>query len=507
MSLGGFALGQAPAPPERVIEAQKAMEERMIADLPFLAPAGCLVAAAIGGVVLALILPARRQVLVAWYVGALHLGAAVAAAVVWTAGGFRATMEGTVIIDGAALAAAGIIGVAGSVAVALLRSQARGTDREGELYAVLAAASLGSVLLAAANDAALLALSLGLVGICTYVLTGYLRRAERSNEAAIKLYIYGTVAGATMVYGLTWWFGLAGTTDFAATGTALIAAPDAVVVAATVLFFAGPGFKASLVPFHFWAPDAYEGAPTAVAAFLSVVPKAGALLALARVLPEALPGGHLGWPTALGIVAAVTMMLGTAAMIPQRSSVRLLAYSSISQSGFLLIGIAALGAGALGLSALLYYLAAYAATNLAAFAVLIAVERETGSIQVAALAGLGRRRPWLAAALVISLLSLLGLPPLAGFVAKLEVLTAAIDADMIWLAVVGIAATVVSLYPYLRIIAPAVIDEPGVAGGRRDLREPALLAAIVAATVATIGTGVGAEPFLAVAEEAAAGAP
>jgi proton-translocating NADH-quinone oxidoreductase chain N len=497
-------LAQAPPPPEQVLEMQKAMEERMIADLPYLAPIGCLAAAAIGGVAVALLLPAGRQVLGAWYVGALHVGAALAAALVWTIGGFRTTMEGTVIVDGTFLAATGIIGIAGAVAVALLRSQVAGSDRESELYAVLAATSLGSIMLAAANDAALLALALGLVGIGSYVLTGYLRRAERSNEAALKFYIYGTVAGATMVYGLTWWFGFAGTTDLGRTGAALVDSPDGAVLAATALFFVGLAFKASLVPFHFWTPDTYEGAPTAVAAFLSVVPKAGALVALARVLPEVLPDGHLGWPTAIGVVAAATMLFGAAAMFAQRNVVRLLAYSSISQSGFLLIGVAAFGVGELGLSALLYYLAAYAATNLAAFAVVIAVERESGSVEIKAFAGLARRHPWWTAGLVLSLLSLVGIPPLAGFVGKLEVFTAAIDSGMVWLAVVGIIATVVSLYPYLRVIAPAVLDEPAAERGR-GAPSPALVAAALVAAVATVGVGVGAEPFLGVAADAVSG--
>jgi proton-translocating NADH-quinone oxidoreductase chain N len=494
-------IAQAPPPPPEVIEMQKAMEERMIADLPYLAPIGCLALAAIGGVALAVAVPARRQVALAWFVGALHLGAAIAAALVWTLGGFRAVMEGTLIVDGLFLSVAGIVGVAGAIAVAMLRSQVAETDREGELYAVLAAASLGSVVLAGANDAAMLALALGLVGICSYVMTGYLRRAERSNEAAIKFYIYGTVTGAVMVYGLTWWFGLTGTTDFARMGEALTAAPEAAVIVATALFVVGLGFKASLVPFHFWAPDAYEGAPTAVAGFLSVIPKAAALVALARILPEALPAAHLGWPTAIAVVAAATMVFGTAAMIPQRNVVRLLAYSSISQSGFLLIGVAALGAGADGGAALLYYLAAYAVSNLAAFAVVIAVERETASVHVEAFRGLGRRHPWWTAALIVSMLSLLGLPPLAGFVAKLEVFTAAIDADMVWLAVVGIAATVVSLYPYLRVFGPAVLDVSA-AGVRGLIPRPALAGAAVIASIAIIGVGVGAEPFLELADRA-----
>jgi proton-translocating NADH-quinone oxidoreductase chain N len=434
-------------------------------------------------------------------VGALHLGAAAAAAIVWSVADPREVMEGTVMIDGLFLASAGIVGAAGAIAVALLRAEVADTDREGELYAVLAGASLGSVILAGANDAALLALAVALISICSYVMTGYLRRAGRSNEASIKFYIYGTVAGAVMVYGLSWWFGLTGTTDFAAMGTPMETAPEAAVLAATVLFLVGLGFKASLVPFHFWAPDAYEGAPTSVAAFLSVIPKAAALVALARVLPEALPDSMLGWPTLIGLIAAASMVVGTVAMFPQRNAVRLLAYSSISQSGFMLIGVAALAASDEAVPALVYYLAAYAVTNLAAFAVVAAVERETGSVELEAFRGLGRRHPWWTAGLVLALLSLLGVPPLAGFVGKLEVFTAAIDADLVWLAAIGIVATVFSLYPYLRIIAPTVLDSAPAPRCGIALR-PALIGALVVAGAATVAVGVGAEPFLEIAEDA-----
>lgn len=493
-------LAQASPPPEQVLEMQKAMEERMIADLPWLAPVGCLLAAAVGAVVLALLLPLARQRLVAWYVGGMHLAAVLAAGLVWGLGGFRATMEGTVMVDGPFLAAVAIAGVAGAVSVSLLRGQIAGSDREGELYGVLAAASLGSVVLAAANDAALLALALGLVGICSYVMVGYLRRADRSNEASLKFYIYGTVTGAIMVYGMTWWYGVAGTTDLSRVGEALAGAPQGVALAATALFLVGLGFKASLVPFHFWTPDTYEGAPTAVAAFLSVVPKVGALVALTRVLPEVLPAGHLGWPTLIGLIAAASMMLGVVAMIPQRNAVRLLAYSSISQSGFALIGVAALSGSEQGAPALIYYLAAYAVANLAAFAVVIAVERESGSVEVEAFRGLAARHPWWAGALLVSLLSLLGVPPLAGFVGKLEVFAAAIDAGMSWLAVVGVIATVISLYPYLRLFGPAILDR---AKAPRRLRpRSAILLAGAGATVATVAIGVGAEPFLSISEQA-----
>lgn len=493
-------LAQAPPPPPELIEAQKAMEERMIADLPFLAPIGLLVLAAVGGVALALVLPASRQRLAAWYVGGLHLLVGLAAAVVWLEGGFRVTMEGTFIVDGLFLCGAGIIGITGAISVAMLRSQIADTDREGDMYAVLAAASLGSLVLAGAGDAAMLALALGLASICSYVMVGYQRRAERANEASLKFYIYGTVASAAMVYGLTFWYGLAGSTTFAEMGDALAGAPAAIVVLSGVLVIAGLGFKASVVPFHFWAPDSYEGAPTSIAGYLSVVPKIGAVVALVRILPAVFPDSLLGWPDAIAVIAAATMMFGALAMIPQQNSVRLLAYSSISQSGFMLIGVAAAASGALGVESLLYFLAAYAVANLGAFAVVAVLERETGSVGVAAMAGLGRRRPWMAAALLLCLLSLIGIPPLAGFVGKLELFTAALEADMLWLAIVGIIATVVSLYPYLRLFAPAILDDTVVPHQAR--RPSGAAAASVAATLLVVAAGLGAEGLLAVANQA-----
>ncbi len=482
----------------------KAMEERMIADLLWLSPIGALVLAAVIAVVLALVLPRDRQGLVGAWVAGAHLAAAALAVACWLDRPFRAVMEGTVVVDGLSLALTGIVGVAGALSVGLVRPMAAGTDREGELYAVLAASSLGAVVLGSAADAALLAIALGLLSLTSFIMTGYLRRSSRGNEAALKYYIYGTVAGAIMVYGLTFWFGFAGTTDLVAIGRAMAEVPTAAAVLATALVVVGLGYKASLVPFHFWTPDVYDGAPLPVAAYLSVLPKLAGLVALARVLPMALPDGLLGWPTAVAVVAAVTMTLGNVAAIGQRDVVRLLAYSSIAQAGYLLMGVAAIVGSEQGLPALVYYAMAYAVTNLAAFGVVLAVQRERGSVDLAAFSGLGRAHPWWTAALVLALLSLLGLPPLSGFVGKLEVFRAAIDAGMAWLAVIAVINTVISLYPYLRVIGPAVLGEPTAHLAVKRAAGGPLAAAILAASVATIAVGVGAEPFLRVAEGAEA---
>jgi proton-translocating NADH-quinone oxidoreductase chain N len=486
------------------LEQAKQTEEMMLKELPWLWPVGILTFAAIVAVILAMLVPRHRQGLVGAWVGGAHLAAAALVVWVWLDRGFMAVMEETIVVDGLSLTLAGLIGVSGAVCVALARPTLAGTDREGEFYAVLTFASLSAMLLGMAADAALLGLAIGALGLATFVMTGYLRGSARSNEASIKYYIFGTVSGAAMLYGLSWWFGMAGTTNLERIGQALADAPVGVVVASTALVLFGLGYKAAVVPFHFWTPDAYDGAPLPVAAYLSVLPKLAGLVALARVLPMALPDDTAGWTTAVAVLAAATMTLGNLAALPQRNVVRLLAYSSIAQSGYLLMGVAALEASDQGLPALVYYAIAYAAMNLAAFAVVLAVQRERDSVDLDAFRGLGRRHPWWTATLVVSFLSLLGLPPLAGFVGKLEVFRAAIDADQAWLAAIAVVNTVISLYYYLRVIAPTVLDRSSAPETPTPVgpSHVALTAALGITGLATVGFGVAAEPLLRLAERA-----
>jgi NADH-quinone oxidoreductase subunit N len=485
------------------VEDMKAMEDRMIADLPWLAPIGALVLAAVIGLVLALFLPRGRQGLAGIWVAGMHLVAVALAAFVWLDRGFRTILEGTLIIDGVALVTVGILGVSGAVVVGLSRPIVAGTDREGEFYALLAASTLGGAVLASVGDAALLAMALGLSSLTTFILAGYLRRLERANEASLKYYVYGTVAAAAMVYGLSWWFGLAGSTDLRAIGRALGDAPDPIAIASTTLVLAGLAYKASLVPLHFWAPDTYDGAPLPVAAYLSVLSKLAGLVALVRIVTLALPDGLLGWPTVLAVIAASTMTVGNVAMIPQRNVVRLLAYSSIAQSGYLLMGVAALHGSDDGVSALLFYAAAYAAANLAAFAVVLTVMREHRTVDIGALAGLGRRHPWWTATFILAVLSLLGIPPLAGFVGKLELFRAAIDADQAWLAAIAVVNTIISVYPYFRLISPTVL-EPSDEALARPKASTALVAGAVTAIVFVVAIGLVAEPMLDLVDSASA---
>ncbi|MDQ3723300.1 MAG: NADH-quinone oxidoreductase subunit N [Actinomycetota bacterium] len=487
-----------------LLEETKAMEERTIAELPWLAPIGVLVLTAMLAVILALFVARGRQGRVGAFVAGGHLLAAGLTVWVWLDLGPSEVMEGTVMMDGLGLAMVAVLGVAGAVGVAMARPVVADTDREGEFYALLTAATLASAVLVVAADIALIAMALGMLSLTSFVLTGYLRRSARGNEASLKYYIYGSASGAAMVYGFSWWFGLTGETSLAGIGERLPEAPTAALVGSTALVVLGLGYKAALVPFHFWTPDVYDGAPLPVAAYLSVLPKIAGLVALARVLPTALPDDAAGWSVAMAAIAAATMTLGNLAALRQRNVVRLLAYSSIAQSGYLLMGVAALPGSDQGLPALVYYVIAYAVTNLAAFAVVLVVQRERHSVDVSAFAGLGARHPWWTAALILSLLSLVGIPPLGGFVGKLEVFTAAIDAGQSWLAVVAVINTVISLFYYLRVIAPTVLQaEEGALPGRQpDLRSRPLTAALAVTTLATVAVGVGAEPLLRLAESA-----
>jgi NADH-quinone oxidoreductase subunit N len=248
----------------------------------------------------------------------------------------------------------------------------------------------------------------------------------------------------------------------------------------------GLGYKAAVAPFHFWAPDAYDGGPVVVAAYLSIVPKVGAIFALAAVV-RALPPTPVDWRLAVALLAVVSMTYGNLAALPQTNVVRLLAYSSIAQAGYFLLGVVTLGRSGLAAPSLIVFAAAYAAMNLGAFAAVLAIGRD-----LADFAGVGRGRPWLGVALVVFLLSLVGVPPLAGFAGKLLLFGAALDAGFGWLAVVAILNSVLSLAVYLRIIVPLYRATPAPAPAAAR----AVFAVWAAALAATLLIGVGAEALL-----------
>ncbi len=392
---------------------------------------------------------------------------------------------GTFRVDALSVWAKLILLPATVLALLLARAELAGSDREGTVYALLCFTSFGALVLAGSGDTMFLVLGVLLSGLGAFALVAY-PRDDAATEAAMKFFVFASVAGAVMVFGLSYWFGATGTTlldDLATPGL-----PPAAIAIGLAGMIVGLGYKASLAPFHFWAPDAYEGAPVSVAAYLSVVPKIGALFALAQVARDLPPGS--GWSGAVAAVAVLTMTWGYLAALVQDNLVRLLAYSSIAQAGYFLLGIVAVGASPLALLSLVLFGAAYAAMNLGAFAI---IQRSGRTLE--SFAGLGRARPAVGVAMVLFLLSLTGIPPLAGFVGKLLLFGAAIDANHTWLAVIAIVNSVLSLAVYLRIVValyrqPA--GAPGVPAGG------ALVTLVwVAALAATLLIGLAAQPLLA----------
>ena len=333
-----------------------------------------------------------------------------------------------------------------ALCVVLAYREVGGSDREGTVYALLSFTALGALVLAGAGDLMLLVLGVLLSSLGSFALVAY-PRDDRSTEAAMKYLVFGSVTSAVMIFGLTYWFGATGSTLLSGLG-GLVDNPLA-ATAGLVAVLVGLGYKAAIAPFHFWAPDAYDGAPVSVAAFLSIVPKVGAIFALAQVLRGLPVDGVVDWSLAVAGLAALTMTYGNLAALVQENVVRLLAYSAIAQSGYFLLGVVALGRSDLALPSLVVFAAAYAAMNVGAFAVVLLVGRDLRDF-----AGLGRSRPAAGVAMVVFLISLVGVPPLAGFVGKFLLFGTAIEAGFVPLAVVAIMNSVLSLAVYLRIVVP-----------------------------------------------------
>ncbi len=366
-----------------------------------------------------------------------------------------------------------------ALTILLVWPEVRGTDREGTVYSLLAFTTLGPLILAGAGDLMFLVLGLLLSSLGSFALVAY-PRDDRATEAAMKYFVFGSVTGAIMIFGLTFWFGATGSTLLATLGR--LQGNSLAAIAGLIAVLVGLGYKGAIAPFHFWAPDAYDGAPIAVAAFLSVVPKIGAVFALAQVVGS-LPAHVADWPLVVAPLAAVSMTYGNLAALSQTNMVRLLAYSSIAQAGYFLLAVTAIGQSDLAISALVVFAAAYAAMNLGAFAIGARISRD-----LTAFVGIGRTAPWTGGAMVIFLLSLVGVPPLAGFVGKLLLFGSVIDGGYIWLAIIGILNSVLSLAVYLRIIIPMYQPAQSVP---RASRPTAIV--WMTAFVFTIGLGLGAQ--------------
>ncbi|MFC6706597.1 NADH-quinone oxidoreductase subunit N [Flexivirga alba] len=393
----------------------------------------------------------QRQQWAAQLVAAIALAGSLVAGA--TAGASGQTLyAGSYAIDAATFAARLIVPAAALLVLGLSAGRVRGSARESEFAVLVLLASLGTILLAGSTDLLLLAVAYLLASIPLYALAGW-ARDPAGAEGALKTYLFGVLLGIVMFLGIAVLFGLAGSTSYADLAQRLPGAPPAALALGAVAVFAGLLFKAGAVPVHFWVPDAVQGATTGAGAFLTTVPKIGALLALYRFV-LVLPDDAINWRLLLALLAAASMTLGNLAAFRQDDPARLLAYSTISQVGYLLMVVVVADpvAGSAPLAALILYLAAYAAANLGAFAVIAA---RPGLSTLTDYRGLARQSPALAGVLVVSLLALVGTPPTGVFTGKLTVFAATWDGGWAWLVVVAAVNTVASLYYYLRWIAPA----------------------------------------------------
>ena len=323
----------------------------------------------------------------------------------------------------------------------------------GEYFSLLVFLVFGMCLLASSNDIITFYLSFELVSLTSYILTGYLRKDRKSNEASLKYFLYGAAASGVMLYGLSLAYGLGRSTNIAIIGHNLALEHPLLGGLAMVLVLAGLGYKISMVPFHAWTPDVYEGAPTPVTALLSVGPKAAGFAILIRLVWALEPGLVKQWPAILAALSALTMCVGNLLAIRQTNIKRMLAYSSIAHAGYILIGVVVGPHNPLGVKGVLVYFVAYLLMNLGAFAIAIAVARSSGSDEIRDFGGLAKSTPMAAIAMTIFLLSLTGIPPTAGFIGKFYLFMGAIESrTWAWLAVVAIINSAVSLYYYMNVV-------------------------------------------------------
>jgi NADH-quinone oxidoreductase subunit N len=405
----------------------------------------------------------------------------------------------------AALAALIIAGV-GLVAVAVSYSE-RTKGHVAEYYALLSAAGGGMIFLAAANTLMTLFLGLEWFSISLYILCAIDSTRERSLEAGLKYLIVGGFGSAILLFGSALVYGATGELEFSSIAASVSEnglSRDTILLIGLALIIVGLGFKASAAPFHMWTPDVYEGAPTSVTAFMSAATKTAALVLTLRVLYTAFPQEADLWTVAVAVIACASLAVGNLAALVQRSIKRLLAYSSISHAGFMLIGVAS--HNALGGRAVLYYLIPYSAMSIGSFAIVSARERELGQeVTLDNLAGMGWERPLLGAAMWTFMLGFAGLPPTGGFLGKFYVFSAAYEHGWIWLVIVGLVATAVSLYYYLAVIR-ALYMRPSAelqfAAGGQPPRDALLHVAVLGCAAVAIGSFFGVQPLIDLARNA-----
>ena len=409
--------------------------------------------------------------------------------------------------------AAGLLVVSFSM---LSRELKEGAKNLGEYYALLMAMVLGMFLMVGASNLLMMYLAMELTSLTSYILAGYTKHALDSSEASLKYVIYGAVASGMMLYGISILYGLTGATDIYTVNRALAAGEvnDVALTIAGILIVVGFGYKITVVPFHFWSPDVYEGAPITITAILAVASKAAGFAMLIRFFTVAFVdpvlsgsgGGHWAsfsgfqWNYILAAISVLTMTLGNLVAIWQNNLKRLLAYSSIAHAGYMLMGLVVLSSA--GITAVLIYFVVYLFMNLGAFYVVMLMANKTGSEDIETYKGLGYRSPLIAVVMAIFLISLTGLPPTAGFIGKLYLFAALIDAKWIWLAIVGALNSVVSLYYYVRIFRNMFLRDPD--GSTASIRfAPIQVFLMLALAIPTVLLGLYFGPLVQLAQSSA----
>jgi NADH-quinone oxidoreductase subunit N len=398
-----------------------------------------------------------------------------------------AAFSGMLIIDGFASFFRVLVAGIGIVAI-LSSTEYLGREHMpgGEYYVLILFSIVGQFVMVTANELIMIFIGLEISSIASYVLAGYLRDDSRNNESALKYFLLGSFSTAFLLYGVAWIYGVTGSTNLDNIRSALLTStpPLALAGAAAALMFVGFGFKVSAVPFQVWAPDVYQGAPAPVSGFLSVGPKAAAFAILLRVFMTAFGPIASRWEPIVWACALATMIVGNFAAIQQTNIKRMLAYSSIAHAGYVLVAVTA--HSGTGSAAAMFYLAAYAFTNLGAFAVVAYFSRKGEKyVAIEDFAGLSQRQPVMAAMLTIFLLSLIGTPLTAGFFGKFYIFKAALDANLVWLTVLGLLSTAVAAYYYLRVLVVMYFKDPG---DSVENLEPAGIGLQIAVYASALGT-------------------
>jgi NADH-quinone oxidoreductase subunit N len=476
-----------------------------------LSPSLILLGASAACLLAAVLLPRRsRHVFTAWVAGGAFVGAFVAAALLYAKSPHpQEVIANAIVRDRLGALTAMIICGTGLASVGVSWGMRLRAHR-AEYYALLAAAAGGMVFLVTATSLITLFLSLEWFSICLYILCAIDGELEVRLEAGLKYLVVGGFGSAFLLFGSALVYGATGQVGFSQIAQATASQGlqhDALLVSGLAMIIAGLGFKASAAPFHMWTPDVYEGAPTPLTGFMAGATKATALVLTMRILTTAFPEKSEMWSIAIAVIAVASLAIGNLGALVQRNVKRMLAYSSISQAGFMLIPIAA--DNSLGGRALLYYLIPYCAMSVAAFAVVAARERELGqAVTFDNIAGLGWERPFLGVSLWICMLGFAGLPLTGGFVGKFYSFSAAYDRGWVWLVIVALVATAVSLYYYFGLVRAIYMRAPATAGlapaGGQPPRELSLQTAVLGCLVVVVGSFFFVEPLIKLCKMAAA---